>query len=366
MRKIWRLSYLIPGFWLYRTFGWPRLLPINYTFSLTTQCNSRCKTCKIWENPLKDELSVEEWERVIQSIGSAPIWITLSGGEVFLIEKLDRIILCIAQYNKPALLVIPTNALLVDRIISILKKVFSMEQIRTQIGAITVNVSLDGIGKLHDEIRGIPGNFDKAVKLIRELKTLREDLRANLVIGIHTVLSRWNIRSVKEISDFVWKELKPDHHIFEIAEVRKEMKNSSDSPTPSLEEYQRFLQFWLNDEIVRESRSRLKGVSRITDVFRKRYYRYLESAIYQREDRPLPSYAEFASVHINADGDVWNCAVFCDKMGNVKDYEFDFKRLWLNCPDVRTVQKRVKNSHRCPLANENYINLLMRPWELLG
>ncbi len=366
MRKAKKLAYIIPAFWSYRLSGKPVLFPINYTFSLTTRCNSRCKTCKIWANQLSEEMSLEEWDKVFSSLGDEPMWITLSGGEIFLIEGVSEIVRSIAKHNNPLLLVIPTNGLLVDRIISELDKILSDPTVRSGIGKITVNVSLDGVGSLHDEIRGIPGNFDRVVDLVKRLRLMKSESRGKLSVGVHTVLSKWNIKYAKDISDFVWDTLSPDQHIFEIAEVRREMYNSEESPTPSWDQYKKFLEFWYNDSKIASARKGLKGVNRIRDIFRSRYYRYLEDVVYKRTGYLVPSYAGFASVHINANGEVWNCAVFCDVMGNLRDYGFDFKRLWTESPLVREVQRAVKKEHRCPLANENYINFLLSPWELIG
>ncbi len=352
---------LIPAFWSYYKIGIPRLMPINYTFSLTNRCNSRCRTCRIWQHPIHDELSTQEWIQVVRSLKENPIWITLSGGEPFLVRDLDEIVKAIFLYNKPKLLVIPTNGLLPNVIEKTLYKILSYVPVNTDI---TINVSLDGIGKDHDEIRGISGNFEKVKATIKCLKQIKQKFPV-LTIGIHTVLSKWNIKKVKSISDYVWKEFCPDHHIFEIAEVRKEMFNAEDSPTPSVEDYREFLEFWFSDEMVSAVRRKLKGISKITDFFRQKYYRYLLEAIFERRRRPLISFAGFASVHIAPNGDVWNCAVYADVMGNLRDYDLDFRKFWRNCSGVKAVQMKVKAGHLCPLANENYVNLLFNLRELI-
>ncbi len=39
----------IPPVMLFRSVGFPHLLPFNLTVSLTSRCNSRCATCNIWK-----------------------------------------------------------------------------------------------------------------------------------------------------------------------------------------------------------------------------------------------------------------------------------------------------------------------------
>ena len=64
-------------------------VPINLTFSVTNICQSRCKTCNIWEiyknNPEKcsEELSLNEIEKIFSSMGHIYIF-NVSGGEPFL------------------------------------------------------------------------------------------------------------------------------------------------------------------------------------------------------------------------------------------------------------------------------------------
>jgi MoaA/NifB/PqqE/SkfB family radical SAM enzyme len=73
----------IPSYYLFRNIGWPKRLPMNLTFSITNRCNSRCKTCNIYQKK-SEELGLDEWKQVFQSLGKAPFWTTFSGGEPFL------------------------------------------------------------------------------------------------------------------------------------------------------------------------------------------------------------------------------------------------------------------------------------------
>ena len=47
-------------------------LPANITVSVSYRCNSRCKTCNVWLLP-NDDLTLDEWDRVFESLGNAPI-----------------------------------------------------------------------------------------------------------------------------------------------------------------------------------------------------------------------------------------------------------------------------------------------------
>ncbi|HVO85480.1 MAG TPA: radical SAM protein, partial [Syntrophobacteria bacterium] len=153
---------------LFRSIGRPKPLPMSLTVSITSACNSRCKTCRIYETRYA-QMTVAEYEHVFRSLGRAPVWVTLSGGEPFLREDLPEICAALYSHCRPAVINIPTNGILCDKIASTVRTISTSCP-----GAkIIVNLSLDAIGDMHDEIRGVRGNFDKALKTYRSLKGLQ-------------------------------------------------------------------------------------------------------------------------------------------------------------------------------------------------
>ncbi len=60
--------------------GRPFALPMNLTISVSYRCNSRCKTCNVWQRP-NDDFTLEEYEKTFASIGRDAYWFTFSGGE---------------------------------------------------------------------------------------------------------------------------------------------------------------------------------------------------------------------------------------------------------------------------------------------
>ena len=68
-----------------------------------------------------------------------------------------------------------------------------------------VGVSLDGIGEHHDEIRGVPGNYEKVDYLIQELKKLREKYPKQLFITAGTTISNLTIDYLDEYIEYCEK-----------------------------------------------------------------------------------------------------------------------------------------------------------------
>lgn len=342
-----KLLGLIPFYKLNRSINWPKMMPVNFTFSLTADCNSRCQTCKIWQKT-ENDLTLEEWEKILSSIGEKPFWITISGGEPFLKSYLSDFVKLCYQKCRPAIINIPTNCLMADLIP---KKVEEMCQSigKTQL---IINLSVDGVGDKHDKIRGVEGNFDRVEKTLKSLKVIQKKY-SNLVIGIHSVISTFNYQDVDELFAWVFS-MKPDQFITEIAEQRTELNTKGLSIAPTLENYSEVI-----DKLMTGLKEqKFQGVSRVTEAFREEYYNLVKNYL-KTGKQVIPCYAGIASTQIYCQGDIWECCVEADSFGNLRDNNYDFKKVWFS-DETERVRKRIKDKEcACPLANASYTNLLL-------
>ena len=112
----------IPGYWLFRQIGWPRWSAMNLTLSVSFNCNSRCKTCNVYTRKAQ-ELSLEEWTRIFQSLKQTPFWVTISGGEPFLNKDIEQLAGSLYDVCRPSIINIPTNGLLQERIPTIVEQI---------------------------------------------------------------------------------------------------------------------------------------------------------------------------------------------------------------------------------------------------
>jgi len=359
LRSTLRLALSLPFYWSFRGLGHPTLMPFNYTLSVTYRCNSRCKTCYIWQIqqrvPRELELTLDEWERVIKGLGTSPYWVTISGGEPFLREDLVDIVRAIDEHNKPKIINVPTNGILWRIIPARTKEILENISEKT---TLVVNFSVDGIGEGHDEIRGVPGNYELLKRAYKGVLELKERF-CNLVVGVHTVVSSFNVRKLPDIYEVVMEEFRPDQYIAEVAEERNEMDNFGRGITPPPEEIAKAMDFLIAKAREGLRVKRWKGLAKVTELFRAQYYE-LVKRFYLTGEEQVPSYASFASVHISPTGDVWECAVYATKMGNLKDFNYDFRKLW-SSRRAWQVRRFIKKFHPCPLANECYSNMLLCP-----
>jgi MoaA/NifB/PqqE/SkfB family radical SAM enzyme len=332
------------GYKMFRSVGWPPMLPLNVTVGVTYRCNSRCKTCNIWQRNSSDELSFAEFDEVFRKLGDA-YWFTLSGGEPFLRNDIVEVCRSVHDNCKPGIINIPTNGLLCDIIPQRVKEIVEV----CSDSQIVVNVSMDGFEEQHDEIRGIKGNFGRAMKTYEALRSLDSK---NFELGIHTVISAFNVHEIPKIYEQI-KQLKPDSYITEIAEERVELNTVGANITPSLEEYTKAVDY-LSEAVKRE---KWTGTSKLTQSLRLEYYKLVKQAM--REKRQMiPCYAGFASAQIAPDGDVWTCCIRAEPLGNLRHVGYDFRKIWFGDKAAK-LRKSIKAGEcYCPLANASYTNML--------
>jgi MoaA/NifB/PqqE/SkfB family radical SAM enzyme len=323
-------------------------LPANITVSVSYRCNSRCKTCNVWLLP-NDDLTLMEWDQVFESLGDAPYWFTFSGGEPTLRTDLPELVSSAYRHCSPGIINIPTNGIqhkvIPGRIEQVLEAAPKSE--------VVINLSLDGLGVKHDEIRGVRGNWFHAMKTYTALKELKRR-HTHLTLGIHTVISNFNVDSFQELCEYVQRELKPDSFITEIAEERVELDTVGLGITPTAERYAVAI-----DALLQSMRDRhLTGVAEVAQAFRRQYYELVKRTL--REHRQvIPCMAGVASAQIAPNGDVWTCCVRAQSVGNLRDHGYDFESVWRTAKADELRRSIKAGECYCPLANAAYTNMLL-------
>jgi MoaA/NifB/PqqE/SkfB family radical SAM enzyme len=330
--------------------GRPMMLPVNITVSVSYRCNSRCKTCNIWLLP-NDDFTIDEWDRTFQSLGQAPYWFTFSGGEPTLRKDLPDMVASAYERCRPGIINIPTNGIQ-DKIIP--GRIEQVLQAAPE-SEVIVNLSLDAYGPKHDHIRGVRGNWEHSMRTYAALKELKSRYK-NFTLGIHTVISNFSVEHFSELCEYVQTELKPDSYITEIAEERVELDTVGLGITPTAEKYSVAIDTLV--ESLHEREREIKGVSRITQAFRRHYYEIVKRTL--REQRQIiPCMAGVASAQIAPNGDVWTCCIRAESMGNLRDYDYDFAKVWQTAR-ANELRRSIKAGEcYCPLANAAYTNMLM-------
>jgi len=327
--------------------GKPLALPMNLTISVSYRCNSRCKTCNVWQRP-NDDFTIEEYDKTFASIGRDAYWFTFSGGEPTLRKDLPEMVEAAYRHCRPGIINIPTNGIqdkiIPDRIERVLKAAPTSDVI--------INLSLDGIGVKHDIVRGVRGNFERAMRTYAGLKALKGRYK-NFTLGVHTVISNFNVDEFENIYAFVRDELKPDSFISEIAEERVELDTVGMGITPPIQKYQPVIERL--QEGIRNAE--FNGVSRITQAFRDRYYDIVKRTLVEKR-QIIPCLAGVASAQIAPNGDVWTCCIRAESVGNLREHNYDFRSTWTTVKASELRRSIKAGECYCPLANASYTNML--------
>ena len=128
--------------------------PVLAGHKLLYRCNLECKMCPFWRREDEELLSVADEIRVMDSLAAAGVsFLGFEGGEPLLRRDVGTILReAHARFHTSLV----TNGWLLEH---------RLREIAPSLDLLFV--SLDGIGERHDQLRGIPRSFERAVAGIR-------------------------------------------------------------------------------------------------------------------------------------------------------------------------------------------------------
>ena len=154
--------------------------PLFCGHKLTYNCNLRCKMCPFWMRSSKDSSIAREKAILKRIYGSGACGIAFEGGEPLLRRDLGEILAF--SRSLPLHTSVVTNGTLLES---------RIDEIASYINGV-VYVSLDGMEKTHDAIRGVSGCFRKAVRGIMAS-------REKVSVTINTTMMAENVREVEDL-----------------------------------------------------------------------------------------------------------------------------------------------------------------------
>jgi len=159
-------------------------MPLGVEFEITTSCNLRCKHCFQTEHP-EVFVPTRRAIKIINILAKSGVFeVSLIGGEPLRHQGLLEIINACKQ-NQMAVNLVTNLTLINDQMLN---------QLST-IPRLTFLVSLDGVGEIHDIIRG-KGVFKKVDKALRLLKT--KGLSVEITFTVNSI----NISSYQQILNY--------------------------------------------------------------------------------------------------------------------------------------------------------------------
>jgi len=280
---------------------------INFASIIVTyRCNARCHMCNTWAypSPKNEEIDISVYEK-LPFMGT----INVTGGEPFIREDLEDIISVLKKKTKR--LVISTNGFFTDRTLKLFEK-------HNDIG---IRISIEGLPKANDELRGISDGFDKGIRTLIELhhKGVKD-------IGFGITVSDRNAKDLMELYHLA-KMMKLE---FATAAVHNsyyfhKFDNSFNQPEIAIEEFEKLI-------------CELLKSSRIKDWFRA-YFNYGLINYIKGNPRLLRCSMALDSFFLDPLGEVRPCNVMEETMGNLK--EKSFNEIW-NGEKAEEIRKEVR------------------------
>ncbi len=182
-----------------------RRTPGYLIFFVTPYCNCRCKMCfnaeAIANAKNRRVLRLDEIETFARNFPGLH-HVNLSGGEPFLRADFDAIPPLFYEHSGARFFTCATNSSIPE---SVERMVASICR-RCPDAWLRITQSLDGIGPLHDEIRGRSGLFECVMEVNRRLDALCRQL-PNLSVGVSMVLSKFNQEHAREIVEYAFDKM---------------------------------------------------------------------------------------------------------------------------------------------------------------
>jgi radical SAM protein with 4Fe4S-binding SPASM domain len=290
--------------------------------SVTNQCNSRCLICNVWNNPARDELSVDEYHLLFQNLGSKLRWLHLTGGEPFLRSDLGDIIACAGE-SCPNLSVLDlsTNGFLPNRISRVVEKaVNEYPKIFFEVG-----ISMDGRPHIHERIRNVKACWEKTHTTWSILKSYSLKYR-NFKVHANFTISPWNIGELPQFCK-EYPQISPIS--ISIYHVGHSFKNTL-GYRPNSDFYEK----------AKEDISWFLCHGKTTNLTKKLFLRLALQYLGDPSTQILPCEAGNASCFIDPEGNVYPCTLLENRLGNIRE---DAQLRFLSDDSTKELKEKIRN-----------------------
>jgi MoaA/NifB/PqqE/SkfB family radical SAM enzyme len=283
--------------------------------------------CGIWKKK-GPEMSLEQIKKLIEDPLFDNIkYCGLGGGEPTLREDLPDIAnLIISRCKKLKNIGFSTNGLIPE--LSFRQSEAIADLCKNKNIDFGVTVSLDGLGEIHDKVRGVEGAFKKASRTLESLIELKKHKK--LGVGTNCVISKYNAEGLPALYSWV-----KDHEIsndFAIARVQSRFSN---------EKYDIFL-----------TKSQIPGVKKFIDFLEKKnpfsFHYYTLNRVLAKKKRQLTCPLAIEGVRIDPNGDMYYC-FNSNPIGNV--FQRDASSIYYDPKNIK--YRRFLERKICPECTQD-------------
>lgn len=173
--------------------------PQSISLTITNTCNLRCLMCGQWSEEgymhtgnenFQQRMKLADWKRVVDEVAEYQIGsVLLRGGEPFLFPGIIELLEYI--HGKGMFIAIDTNG-------TMLKK-YAADLVR--IGQIHLTISVDGPEEIHDQVRGVPGCFQKIRDGVVHLHEVEKIQGSQIGQSINFTISSYSYKGLGAMPD---------------------------------------------------------------------------------------------------------------------------------------------------------------------
>jgi len=291
----------------------------QWTHFTTSICNARCAHCFYPINAGKNELTLEEVDRLTATL--PPIRLLLiGGGEPFLRRDLPEMVRLYFERSGFFTCSVPTNGFGPEEIAGVAERICSFDR-NLSFG---VTVSIDGFRDYHDRMRRVPGLYDRAVATLTTLLELARTT-PNLTVGVTTVFMRDNQSDFERFCDYVYDTYRPHQHSINL--IRGEAYDPTLKDNLDVDLYARISAKQDGRYPIGEIRRGWRGVrTRARREVNRLRYEYIarQAKGGAFEQFCLAGEREYV---LSEDGFVYGCELIGTPLGNVREVGFDFSKI---------------------------------------
>ena len=331
---------------------------------VSDQCWMKCGHCWFNEEWKERELTqpalrFDEYEKLARSMRRVA-FLSITGGEAFHRADIAELATMICTTTRVGRYQIPTSGYRTDKIVADTEQMLRANPTTP----LRVDVSLDGPREIHNEIRRIKDGFERAVETIRSLTRLKARY-PHFDVGVITTISRINQHVVAQTGALV-EAIHPDGEwMVNIA------RGAGRDPTAVEVDPDAYR---MAHKLIRErvERGGYKGHSghlaaqwlTAKNVARREIIQDIVTG--HREGGGCAAGA-IAGV-IQSDGNVKACEMIDDSLGNVRDFDYDLRRVWQS-QSARRLRQEIQST-RCQCTQECFLStsMLLSPdaWVRMG
>jgi len=321
--------------------------PFFLVLFVTSRCNARCKMCFNWrkndEWKTREEMTLDEIEQISLNISGLQ-QLTISGGEPFLRRDLADICYFFSKNSRVQWITIATNGLLSDSIEEVLVKALRQNpEVHFKIG-----LSMPAIYERLDEIYGVPNSFEKHQETFERLGTLSKRF-SNLNVDVGIVFNKFNQKSIKKCFNYVIDHM-PGCNLLPL--VVRGNPRELEALEIDLKILEDVYQFSKNNTPKVPNRPWSIFINVMRDAVHE-----VNMNVLQKNKRTIPCQCIRKLVVIYDNGDVAPCELMDSKLGNLRDYGYDIRRI-LELPKTKRLAKFIKNQCFCTWECANYNNIV--------